>query len=283
MHLPTISIVTPSFNQAKYLRRNLESIVSQEGVTVEQFVMDGGSTDDTRRILETRGGHLAFWRSEKDGGQTKALIEGFSRSTGEIMGWLNSDDFLWDAQAMRHVSEAFAKHPDVDMVSGDTVLTASDGTPLLIDMPWRPSARLMRYNMCAPQQSTFWRRRAYEAVGGLDPNFQYCMDFDLFQRMSQGRTMLRIPHVLAAFRLHETSKTSTWGEVFRREVALCQNRTGRGFGHKLGIKTATMEIRLGALLAEAQAIVTGRKLPCYMNARIEPMRAYVRRKWNLEG
>lgn len=283
MHLPTISIVTPSYNQAAFLRQNLESVKNQAGVAVEHLVMDGGSTDDTRRILETHGEHLAFWRSEKDGGQTQALIEGFSRSTGEIMGWINSDDFLWDEQALRHVAQAFAKNPDVDMVSGDTILTASDGTPLMIDMPWRPSERLMRYNMCVPQQSTFWRRRAYEAVGGLNPDFHYCMDFDLFQRMSRGRKMLRIPHVLAAFRLHETSKTSTWGEIFRREVALCQNRTGRGFGHKMGIKAATMKIRLGALLAQAQAIITGRKLPCHMNARIEPMRAYVRRKWNLEG
>lgn len=283
MHLPTISIVTPSYNQAEYLRQNLESVANQEGVAVEHLVMDGGSTDKTRQILEDRGERLAFWRSEKDGGQTSALIEGFSRSTGEIMGWINSDDFLWDARAMRRVAEAFAMHPGVDMVSGDTVLTASDGTPLMIDMPWRPSERLMRYNMCVPQQSTFWRRRAYEAVGGLDPDFQYCMDFDLFQRMSRGRKMLRIPHILAAFRLHETSKTSTWGDVFRREVALCQNRTGQGLSHKLGIKLATMEIRLGALLAEAGAIATGRRLPCHMNARIEPMRAYVRRKWNLEG
>ncbi len=279
----TVSIVTPSFNQAAFLRRNLESVKNQKGARVEHIVMDGGSTDGTKQILETEGGHLAYWRSAPDGGQTRALIEGFARSSGEIMGWINSDDWLWDENALAHVAAAFEEHPEADMVTGDCVLTASDETPLMMDMSIRPSARLMRYNMCVPQQSTFWRRRAYEAVGGLDPSFQYCMDFDLFQRMSQGRKIVRIPRILAAFRLHEASKTSTWGDVFRRDVAICQNRLGKGPLHSLGVKAATMEIRLNALAAQLGAYLTGRKLPCHMNARIEPMRAAVRRKWNLEG
>lgn len=283
MRLPRISIVTPSFNQAAFLAENLESVRRQQGVDVEQLLMDGGSTDDTRQIIEAHGQHLAFWRMEKDGGQTQALREGFARCTGEVMGWLNSDDFLWSDDALLRVAEAFATHPDVDMVTGDTVLTDAAGRPLMMDMVWRPSPRRMRCNMAVPQQSTFWRRRAYEAVGGLDTDFRYCMDFDLFQRMSRGRKMLRIPHVLAAFRLHPASKTSTWKDVFEREVRICQTRTAKGRLHGLAVKAVTMEIRLDALLAQCGAWLSGRRLPCRMNARIEPMRALVRKKHNLEG
>ena len=280
--LPRITVVTPSFNQARYLARTLDSVAMQKGVDVEHFVLDGGSTDDTVDVIRERGGHLAWWRSEKDEGQTAALIEGFERATGEVLCWLNSDDYFWDDQALSRVALAFAANPDAAMVTGDTALVSEDGRPVMLDMVWRPSARQMRHNMAVPQQSTFWRADAYRAVGGIDPNFRYCMDFDLFQRMSQGRRILRIPHVLAAFRLQPASKTATWGDVFRREVAICQNRFGKGFTHALAVKAVTMEIRLGAAWAEFAALASGRGLPCLANARWEPCRAWVRKKFGLQ-
>ena len=94
--LPTISIVTPSFNQAEFLRDNLESVAAQEGVDVEHIVMDGGSTDGSAEIIREFAGGLAHWQSEKDEGQTDALIRGFAFAKGEVFGWLNSDDYLWD-------------------------------------------------------------------------------------------------------------------------------------------------------------------------------------------
>jgi len=279
--LPAVTLVTPSFNQGRYLRRNLESVAAQQGVVVEHILLDGGSTDDTRDVIARHGGHLAFWRSAPDEGQTAALIEGFGRATGQVMGWLNSDDYLWDENALRHVAEAFAADPDAAMVSGDTVLVAEDETPVMLDMIKWPSARKMRYNMCVPQQSTFWRAEAYRAVGGIDPAFRYCMDFDLFQRMSQGRRMARIPRLVAAFRLQPASKTATWGDVFRREVALCQGRHGSGALHWLAVKAVTMEIRLGSALAELEALASGRALPCLANCRWEPCRAWARKRHGL--
>ncbi len=281
MALPAITVVTPSFNQAKYLEQNLKSVSGQKGVDVEHILLDGGSTDGTVDVVKEHGSHLAFWRSEKDEGQTAALAEGFARATGDVLCWLNSDDWFWDDNALRHVAEAFAANPDAAMVTGDTVLTAEDGVPVMIDMVAKPSARQMRRNMAVPQQSTFWRADVYRAVGGIDKNFKYCMDFDLFQRMSQGRRIVRIPHVLAAFRLQPASKTATWGDVFTREVSLCQRRLGGGLLGELEVKAVTMEIRLGAVLAEASAILSGRRLPCYANARLEPCRAWARKKFGL--
>ncbi len=279
MHaLPSFTVVTPSFNQAPYLARNLCSVAEQEGVAVEHLLLDGGSTDHTRQVIAEHGSHLAWWRSEKDAGQTAALIEGFERATGDILCWLNSDDYFWDSKALLHVARAFADNPKAAMVAGDTALVGEDESPLMLDMVWHPSARQMRCNMAVPQQSTFWRANVYREVGGIDPNFKYCMDFDLFQRMSQGRQIKRIPRILAAFRLQPASKTATWGDVFRREMDLCQYRLGSGWKHWLAVKAVTMEIRLGAVLAELDALATGRRLPCLANARLEPCRAWVKKR-----
>jgi len=279
--LPKITIVTPSFNQGRYLGRCLTSVAGQKSVDVEHILLDGGSTDSTLDVIRAHGSHLAFWRSEKDQGQTMALIEGFERATGQVWGWLNSDDYLWDEQALFQVAQAFRDNPQAAMVSGDAVLVGEDETPVMMDMVWRPSSRQMRYNMPVPQQSTFWRADVYRAVGGIDPDFKYCMDFDLFQRMSQGRKILRIPHILAAFRLHDAGKTATLGEVFRREVALCQNRYGQGLSHAFLVKAVTMEIRLRAVIAEMAALIKGRDLPCLANARLEPCRAWARKRYRL--
>lgn len=283
MHvLPSITVVTPSFNQAPYLARNLKSVAGQQGVAVEQLLLDGGSTDHTREVIARHGAHLAWWRSVKDAGQTAALIEGFERATGDILCWLNSDDYFWDSTALLQVAKAFADTPEAAMVTGDTVLVSEDERPLMLDMAWRPSARQMRCTMAVPQQSTFWRAEAYRAVGGIDPEFKYCMDFDLFQRMSQGRKIKRIPHILAAFRLQPASKTATWGDVFRREMDLCQYRTGAGWRHWLAVKAVTMETRLGAAMAELHALAAGRTLPCLANARLEPCRAWVRKRHGVQ-
>lgn len=248
---------------------------------VEQILMDGGSSDNSLELIQTYGDHLTYWQSERDGGQTNALIRGFERATGNIFGWLNADDYLWDKQALYCVAEAFRDHPEADMVTGDLVFVNEEGRPIMIDMVYRPTGFQMRYYMAIPQQSTFWRRTAYERVGGLNPKFQFCMDFDLFQRMSEKGKILRIPHFLATFRLHRAAKTHTMDDIFRKELEKCLLRsTGRKSPGFLG-KLLNLWIRTGSLLAETEAIVSGRKLPSYLNARIEPMRYYVRKKWGL--
>lgn len=283
LRLPKITVVTPSYNQAAYLPQTLASVAGQKGVAVEHIVLDGGSTDGTAEILRAWDSRLDFCRSAPDDGQTAALAEGFAMATGEVLGWLNSDDFLWDETALAAVAEAFARHPEAAMVTGDTVLTDPEGRPVMIDMVLAPSARQMRHTMAVPQQSTFFRRSAYRAAGGMDPAFAYCMDFDLFERLSRHGAIVRIPKVLAAFRLHPAAKTATWQAVFRGDVRACQHRHGQGLLHELAIKLVTLEVRLGSLLAQLGAILKGRRLPTQVNARIEPLRAYARKKHGLAG
>ncbi|MHC1788863.1 glycosyltransferase [Solidesulfovibrio sp.] len=281
--LPKVSIITPSYNQAGYLPRTLESVAAQQGVAVEHIVLDGGSTDQTPDILRRWNDRLAFWRSTPDAGQTAALAEGFARATGEVLGWLNSDDYLVSDDALAAVAATFARHPEAVMVTGDTVLTDAAGQPVMIDMVLAPSARQMRHTMAVAQQSTFFRKDAYLAAGGMDTAFSYCMDFDLFERISRQGRIIRIPKVLAAFRLHESAKTATWQEVFRRDVYACQHRHGQGLFHELAIKLVTLEVRLGSVLAQLGAVLHGRPLPSHVNCRLEPLRAYARNKHHLAG
>jgi len=281
--LPKVTIVTPSYNQAAFLPQTLASVASQHGVAVEHIVLDGGSTDGTADILRQWDDRLAHWRSAPDAGQTAALAEGFAMATGEIMGWLNSDDCLWDEGTLAAVAEAFARHPEAVMVTGDTVLTNAAGAPVMIDMVLAPSARQMRSMMAVPQQSTFFRRSAYREAGGVDTAFSYCMDFDLFERISRQGAIVRIPRVLATFRLHESAKTATWQAVFRREVHACQHRYGVGLRRECVVKLVTMEVRLGSILAQLGAVLTGRKLPTHVNTRLEPLRALARKKHGLTG
>ncbi|WP_428559137.1 MAG: glycosyltransferase [Solidesulfovibrio sp. DCME] len=283
LRLPKVTVVTPSFNQAAFLPETLESVAAQKGVDVEHIVLDGGSTDETPEILRQWSDKLAFWRSAPDGGQTAALAEGFALATGEVMGWLNSDDRLFADDVLAAVAEAFARHPEAVMVTGDTLLTDPAGKPVMIDMVLAPSHRQMRYAMAVPQQSTFFRRQAYLDAGGMDGRFTYCMDYDLFERISRQGKIVRIPRVVATFRLHPSAKTATWHDVFKRDLYACQHRHGSGAWHEVMIKLVTMETRLGSIAAQLGALLKGRKLPTQINARLEPLRALARKKHGLSG
>ena len=283
LRLPKVTVVTPSFNQAAFLPETLESVAAQKGVAVEHIVLDGGSTDETPSILQQWDGRLAYWRSAPDAGQTAALAEGFAMATGEVMGWLNSDDTLCDNDVLAAVAEAFARHPEAVMVTGDTLLTDPAGRPVMLDTVLAPSHRQMRYAMAVPQQSTFFRRDAYRAAGGMDTRFTYCMDYDLFERISRQGKIVRIPRLVATFRLHPSAKTATWREVFKREIYACQHRHGTGAWHEFLIKLVGVEIRVQSLAAQCGALLRGRHLPSCVNARIEPLRALARKKHGLIG
>lgn len=221
--LPTLSVVTPSFNQAAYLERAILSVLEQDVPATEYRVLDGGSTDGSRAILERYGHRLTEWTCAPDGGQADALASGFSRSTGDVLAWINSDDWYLPG-AFRAALEVLARRPDVDLVFGDVVLTAPDETPLALDA--LPSFRAgdLRRVCCIPQQGAFWRRSACEAVGGIDRSFRFAMDWDLFLRLVERGRALHLPRVMAAFRMHAAAKTSTLHEVRAREDAILRRR-----------------------------------------------------------
>jgi GT2 family glycosyltransferase len=227
---PTISIVTPSFNQACYLDATLRSVLDQDYPRLEYVVQDGGSTDGSIDVLRSHAARLTAWESKPDGGQSQAINLGMRRTTGEIMAYLNSDDLLLPG-SLAYVARYFDEHPDVDVVYGHRVLI--DGQGLEIGRWVLPphDDRVITFADFIPQETMFWRRRAWDAAGGhIDESFRFAMDWDLILRFrSAGMRFVRLPRFLGAFRITDTQKTSSWWlSAGRRET---ERLTERAVGH----------------------------------------------------
>ncbi len=198
--LPKISIVTCSLNQCRFIDAAIRSVLAQDYPALEYIVVDGGSTDGTREIIRRYQEHLAWWVSEPDAGQTDALIKGFRRSTGEIMGWLCSDDLMLPG-TLRAVAEWFLLKKDVAALYGDAVWIDEDDRVLGYkkEIGFHRFIWLWSYNYI-PQPSTFWRRSIYEQAGGLDRNYRLAMDGELWERFSRCGSIAHIPRVLSLAR-----------------------------------------------------------------------------------
>jgi len=202
-----ISIVTCSYQQGRYLDATMRSVLEQQNADVEYIVMDGGSTDNSVDVIQRYEGRLAYWVSTKDKGQTDALIKGFNIATGDIMGWLCSDDLLLPG-ALEMVSRYFEEHPEVNAVYGDSLWIDGDGNFIRPkkEMGFRRLAFLFDHNYIS-QPSMFWRRSLYEKVGGLDARFNLAMDADLWERFSQHTKIAHIPAYLSCMRYYPEQKT----------------------------------------------------------------------------
>lgn len=206
---PKISIVTPSFRQGAFIERTIRSLLDQDYPNLEYFVQDGGSEDGTREILERYSGRLAGWDSRPDGGQSHAINQGFVRTSGEIMAWLNSDDILLPG-ALHCVADFFNRNPDVDVVYGHRLLI--DENDRVIGRWILPAHEdnILSWADYVPQETLFWRRRIWDKAGGqVDESFCFAMDWDLLVRFrSAGARFIRIPRFLGGFRIHPHQKTS---------------------------------------------------------------------------
>jgi glycosyltransferase involved in cell wall biosynthesis len=227
----TISLVTPSFNHARFLERTLASVIGQQYLALEYIVQDGGSTDGSVAILERWAPHLHSWESRPDAGQSAAINAGFSRSTGEIMAFLNSDDILMP-QALATVSRFMAANPDVDAVYSHGLMIDEDDRPVVLLLLPDHDDRALRWYDYVPQMTLFWRRSIWEKSGGMiDESLHYAMDWDLLQRfMDAGARFARLPTLLAGFRLHDRQKTQTIRATGARE---CDALRRRHFKHRV--------------------------------------------------
>jgi glycosyltransferase involved in cell wall biosynthesis len=185
-------VVTPSYNQARFIEATLESIHSQGYPNLEHIVIDGGSTDGSVDVIRLYADRISYWVSEPDGGQTDALIKGFSRATGDILCWLNSDD-LFEPWTLAEVAGWFETHPDDRFIYGDATWIDVDGRVIKPKLEHGFSRFVWMYDHnFIPQPSCFWTRDLYEEVGGLDPGFDLAMDADLWIRFAD---MTRPRHV----------------------------------------------------------------------------------------
>lgn len=217
---PRISIISPSFMQAPFLEECLRSVHEQQGVEVEHIVVDGGSTDGSVEIIRRHAPHIAWWCSEPDGGQSAAINKGLAHASGDVFGWINSDDMLLPG-ALKRVAEAFAADPALVVYGGERIVQGMGIDKVSpIDDPGDPERWFI-----APiinQQSTFFRMDVVRAVGGVDPALHHVMDHELWLRVlfHAGTAAVRLEQVpLAVFRRHADTKTTTAGHAFRNELA----------------------------------------------------------------
>lgn len=242
---PTISLVTPSFNQGRFLERTLYSVVSQNYPALEYVVQDGGSADETLEVLRRYEGSLTHWASEPDGGQADAINRGFMDTSGEIMAYVNSDDLLLPG-SLAYVAGYFAAHPDVDVVYGNRLIIDEHDVQVgMWVLPRHDDEELALVDF-VPQETLFWRRAAWEAAGGqIDASLRFALDWDLLLRLRDcGAKMVRLPRFLGAFRAHEEQKTAKWHEHYLTETDALRRRVhGRGMSHDEAVARAAPYLR----------------------------------------
>ncbi len=230
---PKLSIVTPSYQQARYLGETMRSVLTQH-LPVEYVVQDGGSTDGSAELIRAQAPRLRSWTSARDHGQADAIARGFAQTSGspdDLMAWINSDDY-YQPGALAFVADYFARHPAVDVLYGHRIVV--DETSREIARWFLPAhdPAVLRLNDFIPQETLFWRRRIWDRVGGLDPTFQFAMDWDLLLRFqAAGARIVRVPYFLACFRAHATQKTAAaMHSIGQTEITRLRERThGRAF------------------------------------------------------
>lgn len=241
------SLVVPSFNQARFIERSLVSVINQEYEGVELIVMDGGSRDGTREILERYSQRIAVWRSEPDAGQSDALNKGFRCATGQVFGWLNSDD-LYLPGALHHVAQIFGARPDVELVYGDW-LTIDENDCVIERFPaLAPSrTRLVTEGFFCNAQAMFWRRSLQERIGEFDTHLHYTMDYDIMLRMisaAGARAFFRTGRPLGCFRLHGAQKTGSAADRSAEEHRRLNERCGLAWKHTARGRAVRLAYRL---------------------------------------
>ncbi len=216
-----ITVVTPSYNQAEYVGQTMRSVREQDHEDVEHIVVDGASTDGSLDIIRRHGDHATII-SEPDRGQTDAINKGLRRATGEVVCWLNSDDYFLPG-ALSTVARYFADHPECLWLTGDCVIVDRDGRPIQQAIRWYkralrmlPSPFYLGLTNAITQPATFWRRSVHDRLGYLDESLHYTMDYDWWLRLNTLARPARLQRTLTAFRIHEESKG---GSAYREQFA----------------------------------------------------------------
>lgn len=207
---PKVSIVTPSYNQGQFLEETIRSILLQGYPNLEYCIIDGGSTDESREIIQKYEPWIDFWVSEPDNGQTDALNKGFKRTTGEVAAWLNSDD-LYTKGSMIKAVDQLMRHPDVVMVYGECQYIDEFGKPIFRPT-FRPKkcdySRLLEGCFIA-QPSVYFKKKALEQVGYINASLQYSFDYELWLSIARSFKIQYVKSTLSKFRIHSHSKTGS--------------------------------------------------------------------------
>ena len=220
MTLPRITLVTPVLNRGALLRRTMDSVLNQNYPHLDYIVIDGGSSDATISIIKEYSHHLHHWVSRTDSGLYHAINDGFSMSSGIVMGWLNSDDIL-QKNALLKVGETFSSHPNLSWLTG--IATTVDEADQITKMGWQARYRKESFLYGGirgiQQESTFFRRTLWDKAGGaLNTSYQFAADYELWCRFFLYEPLRHIYQPLGAFRRHQKQISNTNMSEYRLEV-----------------------------------------------------------------
>lgn len=214
--IPILSIVIANFNYGRFLEAAIKSVVEQQGFDkCELIVVDGGSTDDSVRVIKRHADRIAWWCSEKDKGQSDAFNKGFSHARGQYLTWVNADDIM-PAGSLRKIIREFERYPNCEWFTGNFYRFTEDGK--VIEVAWGPHSlpqwlQSKRQPLAIYGPATFFTKDLFDRVGGMKLYQNFMMDTDLWMRfIVRGTKQRRINCFCWAFRMHEASKTAEFGE-----------------------------------------------------------------------
>lgn len=206
---PRISVITPSYNQGQFIEQTIRSVLLQGYPDLEYIIVDGGSSDESVGIIERYQKFLAYWASEPDRGQSHAINKGFARATGQIMCWLNSDDYYLPG-TLKTVAENLAEGAGAYALVGHVSVVYVDGRPAeQAEGRYENRRRLLQFwkGYRMPQSSIFWRREVFDSIGFLDERQHYIMDFDYWARIAEQFSFKNVDQVLSCATYHSQAKT----------------------------------------------------------------------------
>lgn len=218
--LPKISVITPSYNQGRFIEQTIRSVLLQRYPKLEYIIIDGGSTDETLSIIQKYAPWLAYWVSEQDRGQSHAINKGFARATGEVLCWLNSDDFYF-SETLRTVGETLSAHSGNYAMVGHCLKICHDSSQAVrLEGHYDNRRRLLEfwrgYQMHQP--AIFWRREVFAKIGWLDETLDLIMDFDYWARISEHFSFINVDQVLAGCNYHAAAKTGDSYQQYHKDL-----------------------------------------------------------------
>lgn len=216
--LPKITVVTPSYNQGRFLEQTINSVLSQNYPNLEYIVMDGGSTDESVDIIRKYESSLKYWQSRKDKGQSDAINQGFTHASGDILCWLNSDDYFMPGTLHRVASLIKTGVPHI--VSGETIyLMEADGTKINSNAVYKSKNYALGVYCYIIQPSTFWTKETWQKMGPLSAELHFGFDWEWFLKAQKaGIEFDFFSETFSVYRIHDSHKTGSGGEKREQEL-----------------------------------------------------------------